>query len=338
MNLQLGKRRQRPFMLSLLLLTLIVLVSCGGEGSVEEEAGLRSIRLPMGYIPDPQYAPFYVAQEKGYYAEAGLDVEFDYSNETDGMALVAAGELPFAIVSGEQVILARAQEAPVVYVLEWFQQFPIVLISDVESGVTEPADLAGRTVGLPGLFGASYVGYAGLLSANGLSLEDVNTLEIGFNQVEALRTEQAEAVVGYANNEPLQLADIGEAVNVIYVSEYVDMVANGIVTNEDVIAEEPELVHGFVRATLRGLADTLAAPDEAYEISKGYVEELGDERRDVLQASLPMWEAETLGRTDAASWAQTEEVLQQIDFLDAPLGDLDAAYTNEFIEANQPAR
>jgi NitT/TauT family transport system substrate-binding protein len=116
------------------------------------------------------------------------------------------------------------------------------------------------------------------------------------------------------------------------------MVANGIITNEDTIAEEPELVHGFVRATLRGLADTLADPDEAYEISKGYVEELGDERRDVLQASLPMWEAETLGGTDAASWAQTEAVLQQIDFLDASLDDLDAAYTNEFIEANQPAR
>lgn len=338
MNQRSKKNWQYAFILFTVSLFLTLLVGCGGEETATATPDLRPIRLPMGYIPDPQYAPFYVAKEKGYFAEEGLAVEFDYSNETDGMALVGANETPFAIVSGEQVILARAQDVPVVYVLEWFQQYPIVLISDAESGITEPEDLVERTVGLPGFFGASYVGYAGLLSANGLTLEDVNTLEIGFNQVEALLSEQAEAVVGYANNEPLQLADAGEAVNVIHVSDYVDMVANGIITNEETIANEPELVHAFVRAALRGLADTLADPDEAYEISKGYVEGLGDERRDVLQASLPMWEADTLGRTEAASWEQTQSVLQQIDFLDAPVDDLDAAYTNEFVEENQPAR
>lgn len=322
----------------MMLIMMSLLVACSGGAEIDESTGgetgeVTAFRLPMGFVPDPQYAPFYVAAEKGFFAEEGLAVEFDYISETDGVALVGAGELPFAIVSGEQAILARAQALPVVYVLEWFQRFPIAVISKASAGIETPADLAGREVGLPGFFGASYVGFAGLLSANGLSEGDVVANEIGFTQVETLLTDQVEAVVGYANNEPLQLAAAGEDINVIYVADSADMVANGIITNEEVIAEDPELVTRFVRATLRGLAYTLENTDEAFEMSKKYVEGLDDDRKNVLEASLEMWQAETLGLTEDASWERTQEVLMEIKFLDGPLEDLSAAYTNDFVLA-----
>jgi len=304
--------------------------------TAEPPTELTHVRLPMGFIADPQYAPFYVAVEKGYFADAGFELEFDYSFETDGVQLVGNGDLPFAIVSGEQVIMARAQEIPVVYVLEWFQEFPIAVISHADSGIEEPADLVGRSVGIPGFFGASYVGYVGLLSANNLQESDVNTSEIGFSQVEAFLTNQVEAVVGYANNEPVQLAAQGQEINVIYVADYVDMVANGIITNETFMAENPNQVEAFVRAVLRGLTDTLADPAGAYEISKKYVEGLDDSRMGVLDASLELWKADTLGITDPASWEQTQAVLLQINFIDAPLDNLENAYTNRFVEAAQP--
>lgn len=321
--------------LILLLAFLLVATGCAA-GTAEAPAELTHIRLPMGFVADPQYAPFYMAVEKGYYAEEGLEIEFDYSFETDGISLVGANELPFAIVSGEQVILARAQDVPVVYVLEWFQDFPIAVISNEEADISEPQDLVGRTVGLPGFFGASYVGYVGLLSSAGISQDQVDAEEIGFTQIESLRAGQVDAVVGYANNEPVQLRGQGEAVEVIYVSHYIDMVANGLITNEATIADNPELVHRIVRATLRGLADTLENPEEAYEISKKYVEGLDDSRMPVLEASLPMWDAAVLGHTDPLSWEQTQDVLLEMGLLDAPLADLDAAYTNRFIEENQP--
>jgi NitT/TauT family transport system substrate-binding protein len=295
-----------------------------------------ALRLPMGYIPDPQYAPIYVAVEKGYFAEEGFELEFDYSFETDGMALVGANELPFALVGGDQVILARAQGLPVVYVFEWFQSYPISVVSKAETGIQDPGDLAGRTVGLPGFFGASYVGFAGLLSANGMTFDDVEAIDVGFNQVETLLVDQADAVVTFVNNEPLQLANMGQEVNVIQVADYIDLVSNGIVTNEETIAQNPELVQRFVRAMLRGLADTLANPDQAYEISKKYVEGLDDSRRDVLESSLGLWEADVLGYTDAESWEQTEEILLEIGFLDGPVENLEAAYSNKYIESAQP--
>lgn len=315
----------------LFVLMLLLLAACGGGKLAPETAVLTPIRLPMGYIPDPQYAPLYVAADKGYFAEEGIEVEFDYSFETDGMALVGANELPFALVGGDQVILARAQGVPVVYVMEWFQRYPIAIVSKEAAGIATPSDLAGRNVGLPGFFGASYVGYAGLLFANGLAMADVNANDIGFNQVESLLTDQSEAVVVFANNEPVQLATRGEAINVINVADYVDMVSNGLITNEQTIAENPELVQGFVRAMVRGLADALADPAGAYEISKKFVEGLDDSRMNVLEASLPMWQADVLGYTDAASWDKTQEILLQMGLLDVPVQNLDKAYTNEFV-------
>ncbi|MCL4804803.1 MAG: ABC transporter substrate-binding protein [Anaerolineae bacterium] len=318
----------------LLILALILAVglsACGGAQPENEE--LTTIRLPMGYVADPQYAPFYVAVDRGYFAEEGLAIEFDYSFETDGIALVGANELPLSVASGEQVILARAQGLPVVYAMQWWQKYPVAVAALAEAGIREPADLVGRKVGVPGFFGASYVGLVGLLSANGLTLDDIDANEIGFNQVESLLTGQSEAVVVYINNEPVQLRDRGEDIDVIAVADYIDLVANGILTNEQTIAENPELVRSFVRALTRGLADTLADPDAAYEISKKFVEGLDDSRKGVLEASLPLWEAEQLGHTDPAAWQQTQDLLIEMGLLSGPLPDLDKTYTNDFVES-----
>lgn len=324
----------KRFLLFLVLILTAALAACGATEGTSEE--LRTIRLPMGFIPDPQYAPLYVATEKGYFAEEGLDIEFDYSFETDGIALVGANQLPLAIVSGEQAILARSQSLPVVYVTQWWQRYPIAIASKVESGIKTPADLVGRKVGVPGFFGASYVGLVGLLAANGLTLDDIDANEIGFNQLESLITDQSEAVVVYINNEPVRLNQQGIPVDVIAVADYADLVANGIITNETTIANDPELVQGFVRALLRGLRDTLDNPDEAYAISKNFVEGLDDSRRDVLEASLRLWSADPLGVTDPDSWSETQALLLAMGLLDAPLPDLDRMYTNEFIENAQP--
>ncbi|MEZ4518481.1 MAG: ABC transporter substrate-binding protein [Chloroflexota bacterium] len=325
---------KRLLILLFAVLSIGMLAAC--TTTAETPADLTTVRLPMGYIPDPQYAPFYVAVDKGYFAEEGLAIEFDYSFETDGIALVGANELPLAVVSGEQVILARAEELPVVYVMEWFQKYPVAVVSKQSADIIEPVDLVSREVGVPGFFGATYVGLVGLLNANGLTLDDINATEIGFNQVESLLTDQSESVVGYANNEPVQLEAQGEAINTIYVSDYIDMVANGIISNEETIAENPALVQGFVRALMRGTADTLDNPDEAYEISKKFVEGLDDSRKNVLMASLPFWESPNPGRTDPASWENTQTVLLGMGFLDAPLDNLSQSYTNQFVLEAQP--
>jgi NitT/TauT family transport system substrate-binding protein len=315
--------------LVILAIGLALVAACGTTPQATE-----TIRLPMGYIPNIQYAPFYVAVERGYFAEAGIEIEFDYSFETDGLALVGAGELPFAVASAEQVLLARAQEIPVVYVAAWYQDFPVAVVAKAEAGIETPADLVGRRVGLPGLFGANYVGLRAMLSAAGVAEEDVTLDSIGFNQVAALAADQEDAIVGYETNEPIQLRAQGYEVSVLAVADYVKLAANGLLASEMVIAEDPDLVAGFVDAFLRGLADTLADPDAAYEISKLYVDALAEAdeavQKEVLAASLDFWRADQLGFSQPEAWENMQAVLLEMGLLTEPL-DLDAAYTNEFL-------
>ena len=172
----------------ILLLSLLgmLVASCavpagggGGAGSGPESEALVHVKVPLGYIPNIQFAPLYVSIEKGYFKDAGIEVEFDYSFETDAVALVGADELQFAVVSGEQVLLARAQGLPVVYVAAWYQQYPVAVASKVDQGILEPADLEGKKIGLPGLYGANYIGLEALLFSAGLSDADVMLDSIG---------------------------------------------------------------------------------------------------------------------------------------------------------------
>ncbi len=321
--------------LVLIMLGLAISLSACSSLQVKNDAGaIRKIKLPMGYIPNIQYAPFYVAVEKGYFAEEGIEIEFDYSFETDGVALVGAGELPFAVASGEQVLLARAQGLPVVYTFAWYQQFPISIISKADLNIKTPADLRGQTIGLPGLFGANYIGLQALLFSAGLTPADVEMEAIGFNQVEAFATGQKNIVVGYAGNEPIVLKSQGYVLNELRVADYVQLTANGIISNEETIANEPELIRSMAVALARGIADTIANPEEAYTTSTKYVENLADQSKDlqmqILNTSIEFWKAEKIGYSDPQAWENMNDLIVKMELIPSPV-DLSKAFTNEYL-------
>ena len=321
----------------LLIGQILVLTACAvspaSPQATKGSQSLTKIRLPTGYIPSVQYAPFYVAIAKGFYKDEGLEIELDYSPETDGVALVGANELQFAVVSGEQVPLARAQGLPVVYVLAWWQDYPVAVLAMQDQGIRTPADLAGKKIGLPGLYGASYVGLRALLSAAGLKEDDVTLDSIGYNQVEALVAGREDAVVVYSNNEPIQMKHKGYDVDVIHVKDYVQLASNGLITNETTIAENPDLVRRMTKATQRGIAYTLANPDEAFAICAQFVEGLmqSDQvvQREIFDTSLEFWKTDQLGFSDPVAWENMQEVLLDMGMLTTPL-DLSQTYTNDF--------
>jgi NitT/TauT family transport system substrate-binding protein len=314
----------------LVLCTLLLLCACGGK----PPSNLTQIRLPLGYIPDIQFAPLYVAVQKGYFRQAGLQVSFDYSMETDITALVGADQLQFGVVSGEQVLLARAQGLPVVYVTAWYQQYPVSVVAKSDQNIHTPADLRGKSIGLPGLYGANYIGLRALLHAGGLSESDVKLDSISYTQVEALATGRDQAVSVYTNNEPVQLRAQGYELTELRLADTIQLASNGLITNEKTIAQNPDLVRRMVKAFLRGLADTIADPAGAYETSKSYVENLAQleatVQKEKLATSIELWKADRLGFSQPQAWESMQTVLLDMGLLTRPL-DVSKAYRNDFL-------
>jgi NitT/TauT family transport system substrate-binding protein len=332
---------------SLLLIVALLLAACGGAGDTAEAPpaadgdaapALRPVMVAFAYIPNIQFAPFYVADSKGYYEEAGLDVAFDYNFETDVVQRVAAwpdSDVHFAHGSGLSVMLARQQDLPVRTVMTQYQQFPVVFFSKARYELETPEDLRDHAIGIPGRFGASYYGLQALLYASGIEESSLNIQEVGFNQLSLMLEDNIEVASGYAMNEPVKLREQGIDANVLRVADYFPLASDGIITSEALLQEDPDMVRAFIEATLRGLRDTLENPDEALELSLAYMPEVDpdsvDFERQVLQESLPYWESEQLGYNDPTTWAQSHTFLLDTGLLAAPI-DIDAAYTNEFVE------
>lgn len=307
--------------------------------SSEPVAATRTpVALGVGYIPNVQFATFYVGIEKGFYAEEGLEVTLDYGFEDDYLKLVGVNELQFMVGSGDQVVLGRAQGLPVRYVMNWYSQYPVVIFAKREAGITQPADLAGKTIGIPGPFGASYVALRGILEAANLTEADIKLESIGFTQVAAITEDTVDAVVDYAVNGPVVLAQAGVETTQIGLDGYLQMPANGLVTNEVTLEENPELVAKMVRATRKAVQFTLDNPDEAFAIALKFVPEAGGDNeaanRAVFDAVLAYWTppaGQPLGVTELAAWQSAAEFMQRIGLVDT-LVPAEELFTNEFVQ------
>jgi NitT/TauT family transport system substrate-binding protein len=190
-------------------------------------------------------------------------------------------------------------------------------------------------VGLPGLFGATYVAWEALAYAAGVDKSSVNLEEIGFTQAEAISQKKVDAAMVYIANEPIQLSQQGLEVNVIEVSDYIDLVSNGLVTNEQLIVDNPDLVGRMVRASLKGVQYTIDNPDEAFEISRTFIPEMTDAnaptQRLVLDASIELWRSDQPGFSSPEAWNASAGFMLETGLIQEAVA-VDKLYTNEFVE------
>ena len=264
------------------LLRIILLFAVLGAWTSSAQDSLDEERILLTFIPNVQFAPFYVGIEEGFFADAGYDVTLEHLQEPEVLDLVAVGQANFGIVSGEQVILARSRGRDVIYIFEWFQRYPVALVYSDVLDLSDLEQLRGLKVGIPGRFGASYSGLTTLLNSAGLSETDVEVNEIGFNAAEVFCLGAVDAAMVYANNEPLQIRNRAAAgdcgaitdIEVITVASQVDLVSNGLIANRSLLDAAPESARRMALALKAALQFSIDNPARAYLASLKHVDTL----------------------------------------------------------------
>ncbi|MFI5267255.1 MAG: ABC transporter substrate-binding protein [Chloroflexota bacterium] len=298
------------------------------------------VTLALGYIPNIQFAPFYVAQAKGFYKDHGIDISFDNGTSPDLIKAVGTGKFKFAISDPDTVISGREQAIPVSYIAGLYAQAPVAIISLPPANIRRSQDLKGKKVGIPGRFGSSYIGLLGVLNKAGLTEKDIDLQEIGFNQPPQLLAGKVDAVVGYANNDAILVqAQANVKPNVILISDVIPFVGTGLITNDDTLKSNDKLALGMVKAMVEGMQYTAAHADEAFQITTKVVPEAGGPNakvnQDVLAASVALWKDKAtdvngLGYSDPAAWKAMEDVMVKAGIVKtAP--PLDQLMTDKYI-------
>jgi NitT/TauT family transport system substrate-binding protein len=220
--------------------------------------------------------------------------------------------------------------------MRWYRRFPVVLFAKAAQGIASPKDLEGKRVGIPGLFGASYVGWQAIVYASGIDPDKVRLESIGFTQASAVSQDQVDAAMDYLVNGPVQLRLAGEEVSELPVADYVDLPSNGIITNDKTLEERPEVARALVAATMRGLRDTLADPDAAFDISLKYIPEAvgaqEDVSRAIFDASLELWRAEEgeLGVSDPEAWSNAASFMKEMGLIQSDV-NADELFSNDYL-------
>ena len=300
---------------AVILLVLVLFLPVHGRET-------KTVKVAMGYIPNVQFAPWYVAQSKGYFAREGLTVEMDYSMDVDGLLLLAQGKKDFAVGGGDMVIIARSQGLPVTYVSTLYARFPASIVSLEAKGIRTMADLRGKRIGVP-YMGTSYIALRAMLAKANMTESDVKVLMIGYTQIASLLGDKVDAAVVFANNEPVQLAAQKQAFNQIFSYDYFPLVGHGVVTSERLLQENPALVKAFVRATLKSMDYTLHHAQDAFKTVQKAIDLPAKDaavQYQVMLASMKLWENEYtrkhgLGSSDPLAWASSQQFMLENGFI-----------------------
>ena len=287
---------------------------CGAQAPTELKVGL-------GYIPSVQFAPFYRAQQAGFYAAAGLAVTFENKIDSDLVTVVGQGALDIGVADGTSVIPAVSQGIPIRYVATIYGTYPSIVFAKATSGITGAADLAGRKIGIPGKYGSSWIMLQALLDSVGLAPDDVTiVLYPDFGQGVAMQQGAVDAATGFANNEPVQLELTGADAVVLHVDRIVALPGPGLIVGTATLDAKAAAVRAFVAATIRAMNEIAAEPKVGLDAAIAAVPELASDRETqaaILEATIATWQAPgdvtPFGTIDRAGWQASIAFLEQLD-------------------------
>ncbi|QWW18689.1 ABC transporter substrate-binding protein [Schaalia sp. 19OD2882] len=270
--------RPRPHVLVLLASTLALLLSActasapTGQQSASPSAGEAapsgggaqgSVTLGLTYVPNVQFAPVYLAEDRGLYASTGTQVRVRHHGADEGLfTALVSGQEDLVLASGDEVLQARDSELDLVSVGAYYHSHPARVIVKADSAIKELSDLKGKRIGVPGEYGSNWYYLLAVLKSLDLDSSDVQVVSIGYTQQAALTQGQVDAVIGFVNNDLVQLERSGMTVRTLGPDQNtVPLVSASLVTTRSFAEAHPDLVRSVVSATRGGVEVALADPE-----------------------------------------------------------------------------
>ncbi len=327
--------------IALLLIGVLMLTGCGGgeQAATAEPQTLIPVTYQMGWVHEYSSAGFYMAIENGYFVDEGLDltlVEGGFGEEgfIDPMQQVTSGAADFSLASATGILQAREAGQPLVAIATVNQRSPVAILSLAETGITRPQDLEGHSLAI--IEDSSVYIYDALFTAQNLDTEAINVIpRTGFG-IEQLVSGEADSIAGWIINEGVELEENGYESNYILLSDYgIETYDLLLFTTEDMIANRPDVVERFLRATIRGHQAVIDDSDAAVDAVLSYNSELdrhGQAAR--LQAFIPIMNpaGTQIGMMNPDVWTFNYQLLVDNGQLSADV-DLNSAYTMQFLDA-----
>jgi len=321
-----SRRPAHPPLVALAIVAAFLFAACGGGAASSSApasvtataaAGPVDLTVGLGYIPSVQFAQFYLAQQAGYYADAGLNVTLQNKIDPDLITLLGQGAVDIGSGDGTSVIPAVSQGIPVVYTATIYGTFPAVVVANAASGIKTAADLKGRKIGIPGKYGTSWIQLQALLQSAGLTTSDV-TIQLypDYGQTAALQQGAVDAATGFANNEPIALKRAGIEPVVLGVDASIALPGPGLVTGTATLTSKHDALAAFTAATLRAMKEITADPQKGLDATFAAVPDLAQDptlQREILDATIATWKNSRtggpLGSIDRAGWQQSVDFM-----------------------------
>lgn len=308
--------------------------AAAGNSPKEEPVNLKKVVLRLKWVHQAQFAGFYTAVEKGFYEEAGLDVEIrPGGSDFPAVQMVASGSEHFGVTGADQIIMGREKGVPVTAISTLYRETPFVLFSLKSSGITTMQDLEGQEVGVK-LGGNEELTYRAMIESSGIDASRIKEMPVKFD-LSPLLSGQVKVWPGYVINEVLAVEESGEEVNIIKPKDSgINFYADTLFTTQELIDKDPALVKSFVQASMKGWDYAIENPEEAAGFGLNYGKSLKLEHEvNMMNASIPMLlpDSPPLGKMDLKAWETLQQSLLNLDFLKKEQ-DLNQLFTNEFIE------
>ena len=317
-------------------------VACAAGAFVADAAAkdLVPVTVRLAFNYNGHRSPYLLGVDKGFYAEEGLDVKvLEGKGVTSSMQLVASKDDTFAIVDPPSLMLGVAQGMPLRQVVQLYQVSPNALASWASANIHKPADLVGKTVATLQGDTTTTMLYA-MLAKNGVDASKVKIVASdGGTRNQTFLSKRADAITGFTNDSYLSLrATAGAPMNVFPYSQFgIDTMGDGVAAHVDTIQSKPDVVRGFVRATIRAYKYALEHPDEAIaSLKKRSPSIKPDIEIEKLKATGPLLNsADTkvhgIGYSSKDKWASTQKLMLEFGGLKKAAEDVSTYYTNEFL-------